>query len=350
MKVLIVGAGPTGLTAAIELARHGIFADVIEKRADASKLSRAVGILPSSMAILEPSGVSSEIRREAIAFSKVIFHKGADQLAKIPLASDDPSACLFGLAQDRTEALMAEAFKAMGGQIHYGVALAALQNGPGKVAAHFAQSKHHYDYVIGADGVRSTVRASLGVPFHGAELDGKWSIADVHANNWANPTAFKIFLKEQGGVTIVAPLDKDRFRVIANRPDALASLPTPMEVTHTRRAASFNISVRQVENYQIGRVFLAGDAAHCHSPVGGRGMNLGIADAADLAARLANGTQDGYHASCHPIGAKTIRFTETGRKIMTSSNPITRGVVTTAWRMAANVPAIRQRLVRQLLN
>jgi len=104
-KVLIVGAGPTGLTAAVELARYGIIPDIIEKRGEASNLSRAVGILPESMAILEPSGVAAAIREESVRIEQVIFHQEANELARIQLKEkgDFIVPDFTALAQDRTE-------------------------------------------------------------------------------------------------------------------------------------------------------------------------------------------------------------------------------------------------------
>lgn len=206
-----------------------------------------------------------------------------------------------------------------------------------------------YDYVIGADGVKSAVRESLGVPFTGFEIEGLWSIADIDCEDWADTKAFKIFLLNQGRVVIVVQLEAARFRVISNTEDALAALPLQMNVSSIRRAAAFSISVRQAEQYSVGRVFLAGDAAHCHSPAGGRGMNLGIADAADLAKRIAFGGLEAYHDARHNIGAKTIAFTERGRKVVTSENKLTRLLLVNTLRMVTRVPFVRRKMAQNFM-
>ena len=356
-KVLIVGAGPTGLTAAVELARHGIIPDVIEKRSEASNLSRAVGILPASMDILEPSGVAEAIRQEAVAVEQVIFHQAAEAFARIqliePNQSDNPE--LMALAQDRTEAHLSDAFERHGGRVLYGAKLTGLSQDEQGVTAKIAtqessqENDSQYDYVIGADGVRSAVRESLGVNFSGFEIEGLWSIADVDCENFPDNTAFKIFLLSKGRVAIVVPLESARFRVISNTGDALAALPIEMNVSNIRRAAAFPISVRQVEQYSVGRVFLAGDAAHCHSPAGGRGMNLGIADAADLARRIASGGLEDYHAARHPIGASTMAFSERARKVVTSDNKLARTMLINTLRVITRVPFIRRKMASNFL-
>ena len=348
-RFLIVGAGPTGLTAAVELMRRGIPVKVIEKRAGASNLSRAVGILPASMHILEPSGVAAAIAKEAVAFADVIFHDREREAARISLDTGPGGPKLYGLAQDRTEAHLAEALERYGGEIIYGAALTGLTQTETHVEASISGQAERFGYVVGADGVASTVRDALGLSYEGIDLPGKWSIADVECRNWPDPTAFKGYLLDDGGIVIVAPLEPARFRVIANTPDALHALPVPMQAEKLRRAASFGISVRQVSSYQVGRVFLAGDAAHCHSPAGGRGMNLGIADAAELAERMATGRLAGYHDARHAVGAETLRFSERLRRIVTTESRLTRRATLTGLNLVGRVPPLRRMMVRRFL-
>ena len=97
-----------------------------------------------------------------------------------------------------------------------------------------------------------------------------------------------------------------------------------MDIRKIRRTGTFNISIRQAENYKKGRVLLAGDAAHCHSPVGGRGMNLGIDDAVAAAEAIINGTTDGYSDARHVIGARILRMSERARRTITSRNMLTK--------------------------
>ncbi len=349
--ILIVGAGPTGLTTAVELARRGIMPVVIEKRKTASNLSRAVGILPHSMALLKPSGVAQTIQKEAIELKQVIIHEQNKIIANISICDEpDPNDRLFGLAQDRTEQHLLTAFEKMGGHVNYGAEFLSLSQSDTGISVSILGKAFRFDYVIGADGAHSTIRQTLRIPFNGHDLPETWSIADVEAKNWKNASCFQGFILDNGGISVVVPLENKRFRVIANHPDALQALPVPMEVTKLRRASQFKISVRQAETYQMGRVFLAGDAAHCHSPAGGRGMNLGIADAAELAKRIANGTTDGYHAARHPIGKATLRQSERIRHAMSSAHPTVRFIVRNMLRLAQRIAPLRQRFVKNLLD
>ena len=349
--VLIVGAGPTGLTAAVELARRGLIPYVIEKRESASGLSRAVGILPSSMKILEPSGVSDAIRRESIAYQAAVFHDEGRPIARLCFNEvEDINARVFGLAQDRTETHLREAFERLGGHVNYGAELTGLTQDDSSVRVTINGDDHSYDYAVGADGVHSTVRNALGLEFLGHDVPEEWSIADVECPNWVAPDEVHVYLRSGGRVVIVAPLETRRFRIVSNTTDAVDTLPVPMNITRVRRHATFRISVRQVESYRKGRVFLAGDAAHCHSPVGGRGMNLGIADAADLARRFIEGGLDGYHEARHAAGRETIALSERGRRIATSLSPVIRSLAKGALRTIAAIPTVRRRVIHKLLS
>lgn len=348
-SVLIVGAGPTGLTAAVELARFGVDVTIVDKRPDPSGFSRAVGIQPGTIKLLTPSGAGPAIIDEAVSFSAFKMHVGSRCIAELPLNFDDRSR-LYGLAQDRTEHHLAEALARYGGRVRYGSELSGFSQTETGVQAVLDEEHLSFDYLIGADGVQSTVRNGLGLPYNGYDLPEEWSIADVNCDDWPDPKAFQGFLLDQQRIVIVAPLEPTRFRLISNTPDALSTLPVPMNVTRIRRSGTFQISVRQVDTYQVGRVFLAGDAAHCHSPAGGRGMNLGIADAADLAHRIASDDTEGYSTARHAEGRHVIAFSERARKTLLSANPATQLLVKGAMRTANLVPAIGRTAMHQFIN
>ena len=348
-SVLIVGAGTTGLTAAVELARRGLCPMVIEKRGGPSQLSRAVGIQARSMAILQPSGVADAIKAEAVIFSGIAFHVGPRRIAQLPLNFDDTSR-LWGLPQDRTEAHLAAALHRYGGRIHYDTAFEGLAQDASGVTVRYGSAEARFDQVIGADGSHSPVRTALGLEFPGHDLPGQWSIADLDSPDWRDPTMFQGFLLPKGEVVVVVPIGPGRFRLISSLPDAVAALPVPMAISNLRNTGAFTIAVRQVQTYQLGRVYLAGDAAHCHSPIGGRGMNLGIADAADLVTRLLAGDVTGYSAARHAQGAHVLALSERGRRLLQSTQPVTRSLLQGAMRLANAVPPLGRALMRQVAN
>ena len=341
-RVLIVGAGPTGLTLAVELARQGLMPEVVEKRDTPSNLSRAVGLLPSSMDVFRRSGTDVPVREDAIRFAGIRFHRGRDPVVELPLNFDERTR-VWGLAQDRTERHLADTLRRLGGAVRFGTPFEELEQDADGVDVTLAGRTERFDLVVGADGVRSAVRQAAGIPFEGFDLPSLWSIADVDAPGWPGKSLFMGYLLPDGDVAVVVPLETARYRVISSTLDALAALPVPLEVERVRRAAAFTIPVRQVPRYRAGRVLLAGDAAHAHSPIGGRGMNLGIADAADLAARIVEGATDGYHAARHPAGARVLRFTERVRRTLQSRNPVRRGLALAAMRAVGAAPPLGRR-------
>lgn len=352
MRILIVGAGPTGLTAAVELARQGITPDIIDSKEDPSSLSRAVGIMPGSLNILTRSGVTERLIAEGIKLQTVKLFSGTSPKMTVSLKGGHPDWDYgIALAQDRTEAALRDTLIVHGGSVVYGTSLTDLRQESDRVIVGTQDGKEAaYDLVIGADGTQSAVRQALGIDYPGFDLPETWSIADVDAVNWPYKETFVLSMLDGGQVAVVAPLEAERYRVISNTKDALATLPLPLEVTDKRREGQFKISIRQVSDYSLGRVYLAGDAAHCHSPAGGRGMNLGIADAAELAGRIIKGQLDGYSAARHAAGAETMATSERARRLVTTTNPLKRAAAFAAFRLIDFSPALQRRVARTFLS
>ncbi|MGI9353841.1 MAG: FAD-dependent oxidoreductase [Rhizobiaceae bacterium] len=348
-RILIVGAGPTGLTLAASLATRELIPTVIEQRNGMSNFSRAVGIQPSSMDVFRRIGAAEPVLAEAIAFAGVVLHSGSRPLARLPLNFDDRSR-LWGLAQDRTERHLLDALQHHAGAVRWGTAFKGLKLLKNGVEVDAGEASGRYDWIVGCDGNRSLVRKAAGIGFQGFELPQQWSIADVDAAGWRDPAWFQAFLLKDGQAAVVVPIETARFRVIASGPDALDMLPVEMPVTNVRRAGAFSISVRQAERYRTDRVLLAGDAAHCHSPVGGRGMNLGIADAAELARRLLENSVDGYSDSRHPEGQHVLAFSERARRMVQSQNGLQKVFVTSALQVIGAIPRLGRAAIRQFAN
>ncbi len=349
MKVLIVGAGPAGLTTAVELARRGIVSDVIDLRESGSGLSRAVGIIPASLEILRPTGVTGKLLAEGMKVRHVRIYRHSSLALALPLkVSGADDEFILGLAQDRTETHLRDVLSELGGTVRYGTELVDLRQDANIVTVEMRDgATAEYNYVVGADGARSTTRELLNIDFRGHDLPETWSIADVDAEGWPNTNAFTVCQLSGGVVVVVAPLEPKRFRVVSNTEDALAALPLKLNVTNIRRAGEFKISIRQAAQYGVGRVFLVGDAAHCHSPIGGRGMNLGIADGADLARRMVEGGLKGYGEARHKVGKKILAGSEAVRKVITSRNPVTRFLVLAVLRIASFMPALQRQFAKK---
>ncbi|MGR3363697.1 MAG: FAD-dependent oxidoreductase [Maritimibacter harenae] len=351
-ETLVVGAGPTGLTAAIGLARRGLPVRVIEKRDTASNLSRAVGILPPTVRALEALGAADEILQESLVVKRIQLSVRGRVLGHVDMSDAvAPDRRILALPQDRTEELLRKVVERLGGEIRFGAAFEGLEQDADGVTVRFGGTEERFDHVIGCDGVHSPTREALGIAYEGYDVPGDWSIADVDVGGDFDP--HRVFIDpgdRRTGVTIAIPIGPTRTRIIAGRKDALEGLPFPIEVTHVRRTAPFTISIRQARDYVQGRVLLAGDAAHCHSPVGGRGMNLGMLDAVAAAEAIATGEIAEYGTARHREGAKTIRETERARRPVTSGHPLVPYALATIGFILKHSRAARRAFLRQATN
>ena len=270
-RILIVGAGTTGLTAALELARRGLVPTVIDASAAPSPISRAVGLTPRSLAHLAPSGIAERLIKEGIPLGAMRIHRGARLAMAFPLHSETAFfRTLVALPQDQTVTMMIKRLREMGGEVAFGTRLERL-DGTGPSIAHFEDgTDERFDVVIGADGVGSTVRKAARITFPGHDLDGDWSLADVDLKDWQSPGDFTLDLSP-GRIGVVVPLAGDRYRLVANTPTTRAAFDLPMKVASVHLEETFRISVRQAQAYAMGSIVLAGDAAELL-----RGLRTGV--------------------------------------------------------------------------
>ncbi|GAA2131897.1 FAD-dependent monooxygenase [Glycomyces algeriensis] len=327
-EVIVVGAGPTGLLLAGDLAEAGVDVLVLEKRgAELSNLSRAFAVHARTLEVLDARGVADDLF--ALGGNKLdeLFLFGRATLHLNHLDTRFP--CVLMTPQYNVERVLRERAAKAGVTIHYGHTVTGVDQAGGRVTVHTDQGDYTAAYVVGADGVRSPVREAVGIPFPGDSVLKSMMLADVLLAE--PPAQSPITAGANGAFCFVTDFGDGYWRIIAwNSADQQAD-DAPVELEEIRTAAKlalgtdfgmhdqrwasrFHSDERQAPTYRDRNVFLAGDAAHCHSPAGGQGMNTGIQDAANLSWKLAAALRgadpavlDSYEGERHPVGKAVLR-------------------------------------------
>jgi 2-polyprenyl-6-methoxyphenol hydroxylase-like FAD-dependent oxidoreductase len=350
--VLVVGAGPTGLTVANELARHDVAVRIIDRAPTAATTSRALVVQPRTMEIFEDMGVVDEVLSIGTPARSlnVMFAGGRGvrlDFADLLTEAQNYTAyqTLYSISQDDTERLLTKALAERGVRIERGLAVTDSSADEHGVTVSLRRTDEdrtdesvRCGWLVGCDGAHSAVRQSAGIPFEGATYPDEFIMADAELD-WDLPDGdLYVFPSRAGIFAAFAMPGEHRFRIFGNvrpgpdGPSAEYSEPTHEEfqammddrvpfaatVAKEHWVSRYRLHRRTVPRYRDGRVLLAGDAAHVHSPAGAQGMNTGIQDGYNLAWKLAlvqrgmadEALLDSYHAERHPIGVRLLKTTD----------------------------------------
>jgi len=324
--VVIVGSGPTGLMLAGELRLAGVDAVVLERRPSQELAgSRGGGIHSRTIELLDQRGIAERFLAEGRTLQTATF--GSTQLDLAGLPTRHPYT--LALFQNHIERLLLEWVEELGVQIRRGVEATGVSADDGGVSVELAgEGSVRARYVVGADGGRSTVRRSVGIPMVGADATRSSLIAEVKAagepaqqGKVDSRGIHGLYPMGDGVVRVVvteASLGPASEPTLADLRQALTDVfGTDFGVHSPTWLSRFTDATRQADSYRKGRVLLAGDAAHVHSPTGGLGIGLGLQDAVNLGWKLGqvvNGISgeellDTYHAERHPAGARALKYT-----------------------------------------
>ncbi len=355
MKILIAGAGPTGLTAAIELARLGLTSRIVDAKKAPSPRSRAVGISSHSLDLLEASGVAAKLLEAGLKIKRAHVRGRDRTLATIDITLlQHKYNFLLCLPQNRTEEIMIDVLDGLGGTVEFDTAVKSISPEKGKVRVvveHAGQrSEDIYDVVIGADGIHSVVRQQMGINFPGHTHPNKWSIADFDSPDFPWPEdEIHLFALDPGYIGLAVCIGDKRYRAIANHPDALKYVPGKYTVSQVLFADDFYIPVQLADTFQKGNIFIAGDAAHVQSPVGARGMNMGIEDACALARRIVEGSTSGYTEERRPVGVRWQKRSERMLALVENKNPAVIFFRNALFGLVTHMPAAQRQLLPYLM-
>ncbi|HZE41113.1 MAG TPA: FAD-dependent monooxygenase [Stackebrandtia sp.] len=378
--VIIAGAGPTGLLLAGDLAAAGIRVRVIEKRRDESNLSRAFAVHSRTLEALDARGLADELIADGEVLSGIRL-LGSHQVRMAALDTRFPF--VVATPQYRTERVLRHRAEANGVDFAYGYRVTGLRQDDGGVDVDIADAdgEEHAiraSYVVGTDGLHSAVRHALGLSFDGFRVISSMMLADVKLTSV--PDGPLTMHSNRHGMALVGSLGRiddddpdEYYRVIARAHGDTSDPKAPVELQEIRETflrvygddfgmhsprwiSRFHSDERQAPHYRVGRVFLAGDAAHVHSPAGGQGMNTGLQDAANLSWKLAaavKGTApedllDTYEAERHPVGAMVLRSSHRLLKIILLRNPLALALRPLILGTVLRIPKINRKIAGQL--
>ncbi|KAA5833617.1 FAD-dependent monooxygenase [Saccharopolyspora hirsuta] len=366
MRVLVVGAGPTGLALACGLRAHGVPVRVVDRAAEPATTSRANILHARGVEVLNRLGALGDLPDRAQHAIRITMHAADKPLATVSFGEvegNQLSALL--VSQAEVEAVLRRRLAELGGTVEWGRELTDLAQGSDGVTATISGETAHADYVVGCDGAHSAVRKLVGIGFPGARLVDQWLLADVDAD-WDLDRSGSSSWFARDGLFIAMPMHSatdDRWRLMADvehvEDDVLAQLRrlltertgrTDARLRGATWTSAFRIHRRLADSYRAGRVLLAGDAAHIHSPFGGQGMNTGIGDAENLAWKLALVLQgraeaallDTYQAERRPLAEEVLRGTTANTKLMLAGGVVGRAVRNLFTRVA-NLDVVQRR-------
>lgn len=376
--VLVVGAGPTGLTLAGELLRRGLRVRLIDQAEAPTTLSKAIAVHARTLEIAADLGVADQLVERGVKLHGATLWSKTEELASVDFAGlETPYPYVLSVSQAETEGVLTRLVESRGGAVERRVKLVRLREEDGAVIADLVNLKTEATeavrarWLVGCDGAHSIVRKSIGATFEGHRYEDTFVLADVKIGWEVTPDRVSTFFAEDGLVACF-PMLGGRWRIVATAPADVTAGAEPTldgleKVTSERSGKSasmtdctwittFKIHCRQVDRYRKGHVFLAGDAAHIHSPAGGQGMNTGMQDAHNLAWKLALVHQgkgrdvllESYPIERHAVGAALLRSTDIGTKIGTIKSPTLIGLRNHVAKFLTGFDPVRRKIVESL--
>jgi 2-polyprenyl-6-methoxyphenol hydroxylase-like FAD-dependent oxidoreductase len=356
VDVLVVGAGPTGLTMATQLAARGIGCRIVDKAPVRSDRSRALVVHARSLELMQKMGIADELvelGRRTIKVTPFVNGRRAVDVEFGDIGVDDtPYPFVLFVSQAETERALEGHLESLGGKVERPVELLTFAQDPEGVDARLRHADGREEvvrarYIVGADGAHSAVRHAAGLAFEGDAYPQDFVLADVDLDWEAEDDRLYFFLSREGLLAAFPLAGPSTHRLVATRAGAVppdAGDPTleefqqmadelssiPMGLHDPSWLSRFRLHHRGVDSYRAGRAFVAGDAAHIHSPAGGQGMNTGIQDSYNLAWKLAlvidgrapDSILDSYHEERHPVGRRLLRTTDRMFNVAATHNPL----------------------------
>ncbi len=351
----IVGAGPVGLTLACILQGSARTCAIYEKKTSTERVSKAFAIHARTLELFRQIGIDAEVVREGRAIRRMSLYSQKNKLGAIDFGNMEGEFPYFiSIPQYRLEEILTARLRALGGEVLLGRAFTSLQESAGDavtlvtVAQDGTSHERTHKYVVGTDGAHSAVRKHLGIAFEGDTYDSEFLVVDARVEWDGNGYEAHTFLSRQGYLMIM-PFAGRKHRVVTDIPAGTYGAPPTLDQVHIllKEKGFGHIRLSEPEwisntryhrrlarQFRKGNVFLAGDACHIHSPIGGQGLNTGIQDAFNLGWKMAMalsgqakpGLLDSYQHERRAIAAEVLQNTDAMTRRFATKNPIKVGM------------------------
>jgi 2-polyprenyl-6-methoxyphenol hydroxylase-like FAD-dependent oxidoreductase len=367
--ILIVGAGPTGLMMACELARYHVPFRIVEQKLERTATSNAAGIQIRTLEIFSDIGIVDRFLEQGVECEGMQFSFDGKDIFNLSIdVADSIYKFILMLPQSDTEALLEAHLESMGFHVERNKTLNTLVEYEDYIDVIIGAERLQCSWVIGCDGAHSTVREMAGISFPGDDLEDRFVVSDVHVTGILHHNLVNAYANV-GTVLAIFPLGKDRYRLAANLHGGHKELSEYDVKTLVNTRAGKNVNVvsaswispfwihsKLAEKMRSGRIFLAGDAAHIHSPVGGQGMNTGVQDAYNLAWKLAYvlhgkadiSLLDSYELERRPVIQEIEKNSERATKLMISKSRILASLRNLAFKFINSQLWLKKKIVMQL--
>ena len=352
VEVLIVGAGPTGLVLALTLDKFGVPFKMIEKKASPDEISKAMLVVPGTLEHYSQLGLVDNVLENGLEPEKIVVHNPKEKLEldfEAYRTQLSRYSRLFTYPQDEHERFLIQELENRGHTIHWNTSFEGLNQKPNEITVQLKTDEETFSeiftYVVGADGGSSAVRKAVGIAFEGETNEQIFFVADAElANEDLQGKVAHFFITRQNFLLAFPLSNQTTKRLIGIIPEELVENDKKsmehmapifeehfgIEIAESQWFSEYKVHHRLAESFKVGNVFLAGDAAHVHSPVGGQGMNAGIADAVNLGWKLAHVIKGEslkqllytYHEERSEFAEKLVSTTDRAFKVVTADNPI----------------------------
>ena len=377
--VLIAGAGPTGLTTAIELARRNVNVRIIERRTQPSTRSKALVVHARTLEFMDILGIADEMVSRGYTSPGIDFSSNSEKPLRASMYGlDTRFPFILVLPQAETEAILERRLNDLGVEVERGNTLTNFEEIDDGIHSTIEpiegdSFKIQSRYLVGADGSKSVVRKTLGLPFEGSSYDWTAFLGDVWLSGHHAEGGTEQYSSDRG-LAFIVPFDDGSHRIVTIdrnyqedrdtrelkieelQESISAILGKQVQLSDPKWLTRWGASLRQAPKYRVGRVLLGGDAVHTHSPAGGQGLNTGIQDAFNLGWKLAlavEGTApesilDTYNKERHAIGAKVLRTSDLLLKSLLIRQPILRTLRTLLFQLLIPLASVQRNLAFNL--